>query len=250
MRSTDRLIPESDPRHTLGYYRGSSITIGVNAMQCPYCSADTSSALPRCARCNRPLPARDQPPHDLPNDILGGSGRQTLGGRIGARSLVIVAVALIGSIAGITLIALVLTARFGDSGHAPGPLSSPLLETSSAGPPGPPTDLTGPGSGIPAAFDGTWRGLARNQDDVTFPAEVTFRTGRSTAQLTYAGEAQCTTTLTLTSSTPDTITMRLTPAPSCTIGTVTIRTRPDDRLDYAFTSRSGRYTIHATLSRI
>jgi hypothetical protein len=162
--------------------------------------------------------------------------------------LVIVAVALIGSIAGITLIALVLTAQLGDSGHAPGPLSSPLLETSSAGPP---TGLAGPGSGgIPAAFDGTWRGLAHNQDDVPFPAEVTFRAGRSTAQVTYSGEAQCSTTLTLTSSTPDTIVMRLTPAPSCTIGTVTIRARPDDRLDYAFTSRSGRFTIQATLSRV
>jgi hypothetical protein len=153
---------------------------------------------------------------------------------------------LIGSIAGITLITLVLTAQLGDFGHSPGPVSRPLIETSSAAPP---TGPTGPASGIPAAFDGTWRGLAHNQDDVTFPAEVTFRTGRSTAQVTYLGEAQCTTTLTLTSSTPDTITMRLTPAPSCTIGTVTIRTRPDDRLDYAFTSRSGRYTIQAILSR-
>jgi hypothetical protein len=144
------------------------------------------------------------------------------------------------------LITLGLKAQLVGSGHSPVPVSSALTETSGAGPT---TVLTGPGRGIPAAFDGTWRGLAQNQDRKTFPAEVTFLTGRSTAEVTYSGEAQCTTTLTLTSGTPDAIKMRLTPTSSCTIGTVTIRTRPDDRLDYAFTSRSGRYTIQATLSR-
>ena len=220
-------------------------------MQCPYCSADTSSALPRCTRCNRSLPQwQQQPTADLAQygqDVSGSSGRQRFDRRPGlASSLVVVAVALIGLVAGVTLITLVLKPQLIGSGHSPVPVSSALTETSGAGPT---TILTGPGRGIPAAFDGTWRGLAHNQDGMTFPAEVTFLTGRSTAQVTYSGEAQCTTTLTLTSGTPDAIKMRLTPTPSCTIGTVTIRTRPDDRLDYAFTSRSGRYTIQATLSR-
>jgi hypothetical protein len=105
------------------------------------------------------------------------------------------------------------------------------------------------GRGVPAAFDGTWRGTAQNQDGVTFPAEVTFQAGRDSARLTYSGEANCATTLTLTGRTADRIELNLPAAPSCTPGTVIVRTRPDGRLDYAFASGTGHYTIQATLSR-
>jgi hypothetical protein len=105
------------------------------------------------------------------------------------------------------------------------------------------------GSGVPAAFAGTWRGTAQNQDGVTFPAEVTFQAGQDTARLSYSGEANCATTLTLTGRTADRIELNLAAAPSCTAGTVIVRTRPDGRLDYAFASPSGQFTIQATLAR-
>jgi hypothetical protein len=154
--------------------------------------------------------------------------------------LVLVAL-LIGLVAGVSLIlGPRLYGRDSPANSGSGPPSSPGSGRSS----GPES-----GGGIPAAFDGTWTGTARNQDGVTFPAAVTFRTGRRTAQVTYSGEAHCATTLTLTGSGPGRIEMDLPSAPSCTAGTVTVRTRQDGRLDYAFTSSSGRFTIQATLSR-
>jgi hypothetical protein len=94
-------------------------------MQCPYCFADTSSALPRCARCNRPLPQpQQQPPADLPQyeqDVTGGSSRHRFDRRPGlARSLVVVvAVAVISLVAGVTLIILGWSAQLVGSGHSP-----------------------------------------------------------------------------------------------------------------------------------
>jgi hypothetical protein len=120
-------------------------------MQCPYCFADTSSALPRCARCNKPLPEREQqPPADLATregDIFGRSGRHGLDPHRRSRSLVIIAVALTGSIAAITLITLVLTARLGDSGDST--VQNPIAVVPSSSVQLPTSDI----SSIPSAED-------------------------------------------------------------------------------------------------
>jgi hypothetical protein len=166
----------------------------------------------------------------------------------GNRTLAVLVAALIGLIAGISLIA--GPRLFGrDDPANPGPAGAggPTAPQTTARQQ-PPSSFTA-SSGIPAAFAGTWRGTAHNQSGGAFPAEVTFAAGRDTAQVTYSGEAHCTTALTLTGGAPGRIDMSLAAAPSCTPGTVHIRTRSDGLLDYSFTSVSGRYTIEATLAR-
>jgi hypothetical protein len=159
------------------------------------------------------------------------------------RTLVVLVAALIGLIAGAALILGPQLYGGDDAGKSGSDRPTRTNDTQ------PPTALGRPQGGIPAAFGGIWNGTARNQNGVAFPAEVTFQNGQQTAQVTYAGEAHCTTTLTLISSAPDRIDMSLAPGPSCTPGTVRIQTRADGRLDYAFTSTSGRYAIQAVLSR-
>ncbi len=159
------------------------------------------------------------------------------------RALVIAVAVLIGLIAGVALILGPQLYGGNDAANQPSGTAGQSNGTR------PPTGPAGPRTGIPATFDGTWRGTAHNQDGVAFPAEVTFGAGQSTAQVMYSGEAHCTTTLTLTSSAPERIELSLTPTSSCTAGTVTIQTTPDGRLDYAFASSSGRYTVQGTLSR-
>jgi hypothetical protein len=147
---------------------------------------------------------------------------------------------LVGLIAGI---ALILGPRLYDRDATARPPSGAPSGTR------PSTVIGETGGGIPAAFDGTWRGTARNQDGVMFPAELTFETGQDTAQVSYSGEATCKTTLTLTAGTANRLELGLAEAPSCTPGNVTVQTRSDGALDYTFTSSSGTYTIQAALTR-
>jgi hypothetical protein len=103
------------------------------------------------------------------------------------------------------------------------------------------------GLGVPAAFDGTWTGTATNQSGVSFPVTVTMRTGDTTAQVSYAPPAHCTTDADLISGSPQQITLEIAAGAGCTPGTATA-TLSGNELRWSFTSTSGRYSIQAGLT--
>ncbi|MFA1542487.1 serine/threonine protein kinase [Actinomadura monticuli] len=88
---------------------------------------------------------------------------------------------------------------------------------------------------IPASFAGTWKGtLVNTNRNVSFPAEVTFDAGGTTAQAVYPRE-KCTGTLTLTRGTESALKMNLAIGKPCTSGTVEITRQPDGTLQYTWT---------------
>ncbi|MFA1551539.1 serine/threonine protein kinase [Actinomadura chokoriensis] len=130
----------------------------------------------------------------------------------------------IGVGVGIAIIALVLWPQLKDDDGAP-PDSTQASNNR-------------PVTTIPAAFAGTWKGtLVNTNRNVSFPAEVTFETGRTTAQAVYPRE-KCNGTLTLARGTESALKMNLTIGAPCTSGTVEITRQPDGTLQYTW-SRPG-----------
>ncbi|TDD68867.1 hypothetical protein E1298_37960 [Actinomadura rubrisoli] len=109
--------------------------------------------------------------------------------------------------------------------------------------PGAPTDQTNasdnrPVTTIPPAFAGTWKGTVVNTNrNVSFPIQVTFETGGTTARAFYPRE-KCSGTLTLSKGTESSLNMALAIPKPCTNGTVRITRQPDGTLQYVW-SRPG-----------
>ncbi|MDL4813539.1 serine/threonine-protein kinase [Actinomadura opuntiae] len=118
---------------------------------------------------------------------------------------------------------------------------------------GPPTNQNNasdqPVSTVPGPFAGTWKGTAVNAaQHASFPIEVTFQTGATTARAVYPRE-KCTGTLTLKQGTQSTLTMDLAiPAP-CTAGTVQIKRQPDGTLQYSWSKPGTNLAYSGKLSR-
>ena len=106
-----------------------------------------------------------------------------------------------------------------------------------------------PVSTVPGPFAGTWKGTVVNAGQhASFPVEVTFQTGATTARAVYPRE-RCTGTLTLKSGTQSNLTMDLAiPAP-CTSGTVQIKRMPDGTLQYAWSRPGTKLAYSGKLSR-
>jgi serine/threonine protein kinase len=108
---------------------------------------------------------------------------------------------------------------------------------------GPPPDSANasnnrPVTTIPASFAGTWKGdLVNTNRNVSFPVEVTFEAGGTTARAVYPRE-KCTGTLTLTRGTESALKMNLAIGKPCTSGVVEITRQPDGTLQYSW-SRPG-----------
>lgn len=108
---------------------------------------------------------------------------------------------------------------------------------------GPPPDSANasnnrPVTTIPASFAGTWKGtLVNTSRNVSFPVQVTFEAGGTTAQAVYPRE-KCNGTLTLTRGTESALKMNLAIGKPCTSGTVEITRQPDGTLQYTW-SRPG-----------
>lgn len=91
---------------------------------------------------------------------------------------------------------------------------------------------------IPASFGGTWKGdMVNTNRNVSFPLEVTFEAGGTTARAVYPREG-CTGTLTLTRGTESALKMNLAIGKPCTSGVVEITRQPDGTLQYTW-SRPG-----------
>ncbi|WP_051713180.1 serine/threonine protein kinase [Spirillospora albida] len=107
----------------------------------------------------------------------------------------------------------------------------------------PPADQTNaadnrPVTTIPASFAGRWTGRAvNNARNTSFPIEVTFEAGGTTARAVYPRE-KCDGLLTLTKGTGSRLDMALTVDKPCTSGNVQITRKSDGTLEYAW-SRSG-----------
>ncbi|MFD0684195.1 serine/threonine protein kinase [Actinomadura fibrosa] len=180
-----------------------------------------------------------KPAHD------GGSGGGRHGGpalasriRIRRPSNHVLGVALsltIGVAVGIAIIALVLWPQLKDD-------------------PGPPADQTNasdnrPVTTIPSAFAGTWKGTVVNTNrNASFPVEVTFQTGGTTARAVYPRE-KCTGTLTLSKGTESSLNMALSIPKPCTAGTVRITRQPDGTLQYAWSKPGTQLGYAGKLSR-
>jgi hypothetical protein len=124
-------------------------------VQCPNCFSDTTATLPRCARCNAPLPRQPseqvertdaQPPWDTPPRYPEQEGAGHIvaeprsGVPRGGRALVIVAIAL--AVVGSGLVVGVVFWARGDDSPASAPISAP-----------PSTDVTASSEPGPAAHD-------------------------------------------------------------------------------------------------
>jgi hypothetical protein len=108
-----------------------------------------------------------------------------------------------------------------------------------------------PVSSIPQAFAGTWRGTAVNpQRHASFPIQVTFEAGRTTALAVYPRNCVC--RLVLTRGTGVRLEMTLQPAGSCktvTPGDVVVTRKPGGGLDYAWARAGTSLSYRAALSR-
>lgn len=107
----------------------------------------------------------------------------------------------------------------------------------------PPADQTNaadnrPVTTIPPSFAGRWTGRAvNNARNTSFPIEVTFEAGATTARAVYPRE-KCDGLLTLTKGTGSRLDMALTVDKPCTSGNVQITRNSDGTLEYAW-SRPG-----------
>lgn len=142
---------------------------------------------------------------------------------------------VIGVGVGIAIIVLVLWPQLKDDGDPP------TNQTN--------TSANQPVSTVPGPFAGTWKGTVVNAGQhASFPVEVTFQTGATTARAVYPRE-RCTGTLTLKSGTQSNLTMDLAiPAP-CTSGTVQIKRMPDGTLQYAWSRPGTKLAYSGKLSR-
>ncbi|REE96937.1 serine/threonine-protein kinase [Thermomonospora umbrina] len=172
-----------------------------------------------------------QPPNaPRPPARSGGGANKPLG--------VLVSLA-VGVLAGAAIIVLVLWPQMRDSGP------------DNAGNTGNPGTDTQPVQSVPEAFAGTWHGRAVNpQRNASFPIQVTFETGRTTAQARYPRGCAC--TLTLTRGTGARLEMTLQPVPPCksvTAGDVVVTRKPGGGLDYAWSRTGTSLRYRADLSR-
>lgn len=117
-----------------------------------------------------------------------------------------------------------------------------------SGAPAPASDQ-GPVDSVPAAFHGTWRGTAVNQQGARFPVQVTFQSGRTTATVLYPPPTGCNGTLTLTEGTQSRLSMALRIGQPCTDGgAVTVTPQADGSLDYAWAKQGTGLRYRATLN--
>ncbi|MBO2456114.1 serine/threonine-protein kinase [Actinomadura violacea] len=142
---------------------------------------------------------------------------------------------VIGVGVGIAIIMLVLWPQLKDDGDPP--------------PDRPNTSGNQPVTTVPGPFAGTWKGTVVNTaQQASFPIEVTFQTGATTARALYPRE-HCNGTLTLKNGTQSNLTMDLAiPAP-CTSGTVQIKRLPDGTLQYAWNKPGTNLAYSGKLSR-
>jgi hypothetical protein len=142
---------------------------------------------------------------------------------------------VIGVGVGIAIIVLVLWPQLKDDGDPPPNQTN--------------TSANQPVTTVPGPFAGTWRGTVVNTAQrASFPVEVTFQTGATTARAVYPQE-RCTGTLTLKKGTQINLTMDLAiPAP-CTPGTVQIKRMPDGTLQYSWNKPGTNLAYSGKLSR-
>ncbi|MDL4773810.1 serine/threonine protein kinase [Actinomadura xylanilytica] len=106
-----------------------------------------------------------------------------------------------------------------------------------------------PVTSIPESFSGTWKGTAVNAiNNVSFPIEVTFQEGSTTAHAVYPKE-KCNGTLKLTRGTGKQLEMSLTVPRPCTSGNVQVTRQPDGTLQYAWSSPQNQRGYAGKLSR-
>ena len=168
-----------------------------------------------------------------PSPLVPGLGGSGAGGERGSRlaslakmrrpSNHVLGVALslfIGVGVGIAIIALVLGPRLnGDEGPPPDSANA---------------SNNRPVTTIPSSFGGTWKGtLVNTGRNASFPVEVTFEVGGTTARAVYPREG-CNGTLTLTRGTESALKMALAIGKPCTAGVVQITRQPDGTLQYTW----------------
>ncbi|MFV2172689.1 serine/threonine-protein kinase [Actinomadura sp. LOL_016] len=115
----------------------------------------------------------------------------------------------------------------------------------------PPTGTadTRPVSTIPQAFAGTWTGtMVNNNSQASFPLEVTFEGGATTASAVYPKE-KCTGTLTFESGTGSSLKMALEVPQPCTPGAVEASLQPDGTIRYAWSRPGTNLGYQGALSR-
>ncbi|HEX2315046.1 MAG TPA: protein kinase [Thermomonospora sp.] len=178
-----------------------------------------------------PQPGYAPPAAPRPAAGRGGGANRPLG--------VLVSLA-VGVLAGAAIIVLVLWPQMRDSGKDTGPTGT-----------GGPVADDRPVTTVPEAFAGTWQGMAVNpQRGASFPIQVTFEAGRTTAQARYPRGCAC--TLTLTRGTGSRLEMTLRPVPPCrsvTAGDVVVTRKPGGGLDYAWARAGTALRYRADLSR-
>lgn len=119
---------------------------------------------------------------------------------------------------------------------------------------GPPPDSANasnnrPVTTIPSSFAGTWKGTVVNTNrNVSFPVEVTFQTGGTTAQAVYPREG-CNGTLTLARGTESALKMNLAIGKPCTSGVVEITRQPDGTLQYTWSKPGTKLAYGGRLNR-
>ncbi|WP_254715968.1 hypothetical protein [Actinomadura sp. WMMB 499] len=140
---------------------------------------------------------------------------------------------LIGVSVGIAIIALVLWPQLRGDDTAEPPASAD----------------TRPVSAIPQSFAGTWTGtMTNNNSQASFPLEVTFEEGATTARAVYPKEG-CTGTLTFESGTGGSLKLALEVARPCTSGAVEASLTPDGTIRYTWTRPGTNLGYQGALSR-
>ncbi|OLT25875.1 hypothetical protein BJF79_43880 [Actinomadura sp. CNU-125] len=163
--------------------------------------------------------------------VLGSLGRMR---RPGNHVLGVALSLLIGVTVGIAIIALVVLPQLNGDDTAEPPVG---------------TGDTRPVSSIPESFAGTWTGtMVNSNSQASFPLEVTFEKGATTARAVYPKE-QCTGTLTFESGTGSSLKLALeVPAP-CTSGAVEASLQPDGTIRYTWSKPGTNLGYQGAMSR-
>jgi predicted Ser/Thr protein kinase len=146
----------------------------------------------------------------------------------------------VGVLAGAAIIVLVLWPQLEGSEGKRGGTTRPAADNQ-------------PVNAIPQGFAGTWKGTAVNpQRNASFPVEVTFEPGKTTARAHYPAR-DCTCVLTLTRGTGSRLEMDLRPEAACapkavTPGQVVVTKKPDGTLEYAWAKAGTALSYRGTLS--
>ncbi|WP_051300724.1 serine/threonine protein kinase [Actinomadura rifamycini] len=108
---------------------------------------------------------------------------------------------------------------------------------------------TRPVSVVPKSFAGTWTGtMVNNNSQASFPLEVTFEEGATTARVVYPKE-KCNGTLTFESGTNSSLKLALEVPRPCTPGAVEATLQPDGTIRYAWTRPGTNLGYQGALSR-